>query len=107
MLKEEFNYNVKDNNQLLPIDYALLNKDNEIYEILKLQYKKDGLIIDKKLQYNFYKDSDELFNQSIIDSSKYQQYDDLFDLVCNEFKYYVIKFIKFVRIMNIFHIMFN
>jgi hypothetical protein len=88
MLKEEFNYNVKDNNQLLPIDYALLNKDNEIYEILKLQYKKDGLIIDKKLQYNFYKDSDELFNQSIIDSSKYQQYDDLFDLVCNEFKYY-------------------
>ena len=88
MLNEEFNYNIIDNKQLLPIDYALLNKENEIYEILKNKYEKDGILIEKKFLYNFYKDSDELFNQSIINSSKYQQYDDLFDLVCNEFKYY-------------------
>jgi len=88
LLNEGFNYNVKDNKQLLPIDYALINKDNEIYEILKLQYEKDGLLLEKKLLYNFYEDSDILFNESIIDSSKYQQCEDLFDLVCKDFKYY-------------------
>ena len=88
LLNEGFNSSIRDNMQLLPIDYALLNKDNEIYEILKLNNGGDALLKKDKLLYNFYEDSDILFNESILDSSKYQQNDDLFDLVCNEFKYH-------------------
>ena len=89
MMKEGFNYNVKDNNYCLPIEYAFLNKDDEVYEILKNKYKEDGLVLDKNKNFlnNFYEDSDLLFNESILDSSKYQQCDDLFDLVYNDYKY--------------------
>ena len=91
MMKEGFNYNVKDNSQHLPIDYAFLNKDDEIYEILKNKYKDDGLMLDeyknKNFLINFYEDSDILFNESILDSSQYQQCDDLFSLVYKGCKY--------------------
>ena len=87
MLKEGFNYNVKDNNQLLPIDYAYLNKENEIIEILKKKYEKDNLIIETKLLNSFYEDSDKLINESILDSSKYQKSDKLFALVLKDSKY--------------------
>ena len=87
MLKEGFNYNVKDNKHLLPIDYAFLNKENEIYEILKKKYEKDKLIIETKILNVFYEDSDILFNEAILDSSKYQKSDNLYALVLKESKY--------------------
>ena len=40
------------------------------------------------LLFNFYEDSDILFKESISDSSKFQQCDDLFGLVYSQFKYY-------------------
>ena len=87
MIKEGFNYNVKDNKHFLPIDYAYLKKENEIIDILEKKYEKDNLIIEKKLLNNFYEDSDILFNESILDLSKYQKSDNLYSLVLKESKY--------------------
>ena len=87
LLNEGFVFNIKDNKGFYPVDYAYFNKDKIILDILKEQYYKEGLPLKINLRYNFYRDSDILFNESISDSSKYQKCDDLYGLVYNKFKY--------------------
>ena len=86
LLNKGFNYNIKDNKELLPIDYAYLNHDKEIFEIMKNKYYKEGLPLKINLFHNFYKDSDILYKESISISSKFQQCEDLFGLVIDKFK---------------------
>ena len=88
MLKEGFSFNMKDNKGLFPIDYAYLNNEKEIVEILKKKYMSKDIPIELNLLFNFYEDSDILFKEAISDSSKFQQCDDLFGLVYSQFKYY-------------------
>ena len=86
LLNKGFNYNIKDNKELLPIDYAYLNHDKEIFEILKNKYYNEGVPLKINLFHNFYKDSDILYKESISISSKFQQCDDLFGLVIDKYK---------------------
>ena len=44
-LEAGFDFNIKDNKGMLPIDYAYLNKENEIIEILINKYEKNGINI--------------------------------------------------------------
>ena len=85
-LDEGFNFNIKDKKELLPIDYAYMNHNNEIVEIFKNKYYKEGLPLNLTLFNNFYKDSDLLYKDSILISSKLQQNDDLFGLVIDKYK---------------------
>ena len=41
-------FDLKDNNEKLPIDYAYSNNDEEIIEILSNEYNKRGLRVPKK-----------------------------------------------------------
>ena len=86
LLNEGFNFNIKDKRELLPIDYAYMNHNKEIFEIFKNIYYKEGLPLKLNAFNNFYKDSDLLFKESILISSKYQQCDDLFGLVIDKYK---------------------
>jgi len=86
LLNQGFNFNIKDKNELLPIDYAYMNHNKEIFDIFKNNYYKEGLPLKIILLNNFYKDSDSLFKESISISSKYQQCDDLFGLVIDKYK---------------------
>ena len=86
LLNEGFAFNNKDIKGFYPIDYAYFNKDKKIIDILKDKYYKEGLPLKINLRYNFYRDSDILFNESILDSSNYQKCDDLFGLVYKKFK---------------------
>ena len=42
-----FDFNIKDNKGNLPLDYAYSNKDNEIINILIINYNKNSLRIPK------------------------------------------------------------
>ena len=86
MLKEGFIFNIKDNKGLCPIDYAFFSKDNEIFDILKNQYLKKELPLKIHLLYDFYKDSDLLYNESIQNLSKSNIGDKLVNLVYNEYQ---------------------
>ena len=89
ILNKGFAFDIKDNKGFSPIDYAFFNKEKEIIEILRNKYYNEGLPIIRNLKYNFYKDSDILYNDSILDSSNYQKFDDdLYSLVYKKFKYY-------------------
>ena len=86
ILDKRFSFNIKDNKGFCPIDYAYFNHEKKIFEILKNQYFKEGLPLKLNLLYNFYKDSDLLYRESILVSSKYQQCDDLYGLVYDKYK---------------------
>ena len=86
IIKEGFSFNIKDNKGFCPIDYAYFNKEKEIFNILKNLYYKEGLPLKINSLFNFYKDSDTLYKESIQISSKYQQCDDLYGLVCDKYK---------------------
>ena len=88
ILNKGFCFNIKDNKGFFPIDYAYFYNDKEIIDILKNKYYKEGLPLKINLKYNFNKDSDILYQESIYDSSKYQKSDDLYALVYEKFKYY-------------------
>ena len=47
-LEVGFNFNIKDNKGMLPIDYAYLKKENEIIGILIDKYNKNGIKIPKR-----------------------------------------------------------
>ena len=55
--------------------------------ILKNMYYKEGLFLKINSKYDFNRDSDILYKESISDSYKYQKCDDLFELVSNQFEY--------------------
>ena len=88
ILDNGFYFNTKDNKGYFPLEYAYFNHENEIIDILKKKYYKEGLPIKKNITFNFYKDSDILFKESILDFSRFQQSENLFELVYNEFKYH-------------------
>ena len=88
MLKEGFPFNIKDIKGFYPIDYAYFNHEKEIINTLRNKYFKEGLPIKINSLQNFYRDSDLLYKESILVSSKYQQCDDLYGLVYNKFKFY-------------------
>ena len=87
LLKLGYCFNIRDNKGFYPIDYAYFNHENDIFTILKNQYFKEGLPLKINLLQNFYRDSDLLYKESIQVSSKYQQCDNLYNLVYEKFKY--------------------
>jgi hypothetical protein len=87
LLKLGYCFNIRDNKGFYPIDYAYFNHENDIFAILKNQYFKEGLPLKINLLQNFYRDSDLLYKESIQVSSKYQQCDNLYNLVYEKFKY--------------------
>ena len=88
MLKLGFKFDIKDNKGYSPIDYANFNNENEIINILKKKYSTEGIPFKLNSVLNFYRDSDLLYKESILDSSRYQQCDNLYNLVSDKFTKY-------------------
>ena len=86
LLKENFSFDIKDNKGFYPIDYAFFDQDKEVYDILKNQYLKKRQLPKINLLYNYHKDSDLLFNESIKNFIKNNKNDDLNGLVCEKYK---------------------
>ena len=94
-IESGFDFNIKDNEDMLPIDYAYLQEDYNIIEILTRYYTNFGLEIPlnrnikpkNKINYDFNKDSDNLFNESISVSVKIDKFENLTNLVNSNFKY--------------------
>ena len=88
-----FDFNIKDNEDMLPIDYAYLQEDFNIINILINYYTNLGISIPEnrnikpknKINYNFCKDSDNLYNESISISAKIDKVENLNELVCSAF----------------------
>ena len=93
-IESGFDFNIKDKEDMLPIDYAYLQEDHNIINILSNYYINFGLEVPKnrnikpenKINYDFNKDSDNLFNESISVSVKIDKYEDLTSLVNSNFK---------------------
>ena len=93
-IESGFDFNIKDKYDMLPIDYAYLQQDYNIINILINYYKNYGMEVPlnrnikpkNKLYFDFNKDSDNLFNESIIVSAKIDKSENLIELVCNSFK---------------------
>ena len=96
-LKSGFDFNIRDNDGLLPLDYALHEGEgnNEIISLLKEYYDKFGLEfkpnteikIKNKIIYNYNKDSDTFYNESISVSMNIDKNENLNGLVSPLFKY--------------------
>ena len=90
-----FDFNIKDNNGMLPIDYARLEGDKEIVNILNNCYKNAGIEIkesniinlNNKINYDYNKDSDTFYNESISVSMNIDKSENLNGLVSPMFKY--------------------
>ena len=90
-----FDFNIKDKDGLLPIDYAHLEVDNEIYNILKQYYTFFGIEIEehknielkRKLDFDYNKDSDNFYNESISVSMNIDKYENINGLISSSFKY--------------------
>ena len=93
-IESGFDFNMKDKDNMLPIDYAYLQEDYNIINILANYYTNFGLEIPKnrnikpknKINYDFNKDSDNLFNESISVSVKIDKFENLTNLVNSNFK---------------------
>ena len=93
-IESGFDFNIKDKEDMLPIDYAYLQEDLNIINILSNYYINFGLEVPKnrnikpknKINYDFNKDSDNLFNESISVSVKIDKFEDLTSLVNINFK---------------------
>ena len=94
-IESGFDFNIKDNEGMLPVDYAYLDEDINIINILLNYYKIFGLEIPKnrhiipknKKNYDFCKDSDIFYNQAISLSAKIDKFENLNELVSKSFKY--------------------
>ena len=90
-----FDFNVKDNEDMLPIDYAYLEEDYNIVNILINYYVNFGLEVPKNkkikpintINYNFCKDSDNFYNESILVSAKIDKFENLNEPISKYFKY--------------------
>ena len=96
-LESGFDFNIKDNDGMLPLDYAISQGDNEIINILKEHYKNAGIDIKEnnninnnikpKLNFDYNKDSDTFYNESILVSMNIDKSENLNGLVSPMFKY--------------------
>ena len=94
-IESGFDFNIKDKEDMLPIDYAYLNEDYNIINILINYYINFSLEIPQNrhikpkntISYNFCKDSDNFYNKSVAISSKIDKIEDLNELVSPLFKY--------------------
>ena len=92
-IQSGFDFNIKDNEGLLPIDYAFIEREDDLVDVLKQYYINFGLEIpeynnrkiSKKFDYN--KDSDIFYNESISVSMKIDKSENLNGLVSSNFKY--------------------
>jgi hypothetical protein len=90
-----FDFNIKDNDGMLPIDYARLEGDEEIVNVLRDCYKNAGIEIKEnnfihqknKIDYDYNKDSDTFYNESISVSMNIDKSENLNELVSPMFKY--------------------
>ena len=94
-IESGFDFNIKDNDGMSPIDYAFLEEDNEIASVLLDYYTKLGIEIKDnknikpkiKLNYDYNKDSDTFYNESISVSMNIDKNENLNGLVNQLFKY--------------------
>ena len=94
-IESGFDFNIKDKENMLPIDYAYLDNDYNIINMLIEYYNAYGMPIPEKKNlkpnnkriYNFCKDSDYFYNQSISVSTKIDNSENLNDLVSRSFNY--------------------
>ena len=94
-IESGFDFNIKDNDGMLPIDYAFLEGDNEMASILLDYYTNCGIEIKEnknikpknKLNYDYNKDSDIFYNESISVSMNIDKNENLNSLVNQIFKY--------------------
>ena len=94
-IESGFDFNIKDKEDMLPIDYAYLNEDYNVINILINYYYDFGLQVPENrhikpkntLNYDFCKDSDNFYNESVAISSKIDKIEDLNALVSPLFKY--------------------
>ena len=97
-IESGFDFNIKDNDGLLPIDYAFIEEDNESADVLLDYYTNFGIefSINKdikpkkklnKLNYDYNKDSDIFYNESISVSMNIDKNENLNGLVNEMFKY--------------------
>ena len=91
-----FDFNIKDNDGMLPLDYAISIGDYEIVSILKEFYKNLGIEIKEnnniinlksELFYDYNSDSDNFYNESISVSMNIDKSENLNGLVSPMFKY--------------------
>ena len=94
-LESGFDFNIKDKDGMSPLDYAVAQGDNDIVNILKEYYKNSGIEIKEnnktniknKLNYDYNKDSDTFYNESILVSMNIDKSENLNGLVSPKFKY--------------------
>ena len=92
-----FDFNIKDNDGLLPLDYAFIEGNNEAVNLLIDYYTNFGIQFqlnsninikpNNKLKYDYNKDSDTFYNESISVSMNIDKNENLNDLVCKYFHY--------------------
>ena len=92
-IESGFDFNIKDKDGMLPIDYAYSEGDNDLANILLEYYNKLGIELKErnlpksKLKYDYNKDSDTFYNESISVSMNIEKSENLNQLVSPMFKY--------------------
>ena len=88
-----FDFNIKDNDGLLPIDYAYIEGDDDLVNVINEYYLNYGIkiqennIIKMKRKFDYNKDSDTFYNESILVSMNIDKSENLNGLVSSDFKY--------------------
>ena len=97
-IESGFDFNIRDNDGMLPLDYAYQSGNNDIVNLIKEYYTKFGIEIKKKENiikseeklkndFDYNKDSDTFYNESISVSMNINKTENLNGLVSPEFKY--------------------
>ena len=98
VIESGFDFNIRDNDGMLPLDYAYQSGNNDIVNVIKEYYTKFGIEIKKKENiikskekfkndFDYNKDSDTFYNESISVSMNIDKSENLNGLVSPEFKY--------------------
>ena len=96
-LKAGFDFSIKDNDGMTPLDYACFERNDEIVKIFIKYYTSSGIEIKENnspkmtnkidLNYNYNKDSDNFYNESISVSMSIDKSENLNGLVSPLFHY--------------------
>ena len=92
-IESGFDFNIKDNEGLLPIDYAYIEGDDDLVNVINKYYINFGIkiqqnnIIKMKKKFDYIKDSDTFYNESILVSMNIDKSENLNGLVSQNFKY--------------------
>ena len=92
-IEEGFDFNIKDNEDLLPIDNAYIEGDEDLVNVLKEYYINFGMEIPEinnnriKKKFDYNRDSDIFYNESISVSMNIDKTENLNGLVSPAFKY--------------------